>query len=108
MSDWMKVTDNMIRAATNTGKALGLFAGDMKREDVAAMLEAVLQVMPRAYEPRYPFLIRERGSATATKARIIEMGMQPGYFRIEMEDGRALNIHANEFVPQRSTARKEH
>ena len=101
MSDRTEITDNMVRAATNTGKALGLLAGDVRREDIAVMLEAVLQVRPRAYEPRYPFLIRDRGSSTAKKARIVEMGTQSGYFRVELEDGRTMHIHANEFFPKR-------
>lgn len=94
MTDRIELTDNMVRTAAK--------AGQVTEATARAMLAAAMEVMPRHYDgPRYPFFLRDAGSLKQRRARIICMGEQPGYFRIEAEDGQTMVVHANAFLPDR-------
>ena len=107
MTEHIEPTARMVAEALKAGRESGLLRADATDEQVKAFLATVMAVMPRHYSgPRYPFEIRnpyQSGPARfgITKVRIVSTDVQPGYFRIEREDGRTMSVHGNEFVPQR-------
>lgn len=90
MSDMFEPTDRMIQAAARAGQESGLWGAGATMENIArAMLKAAMEVMPRHYAgPKYPFQMRNTKGFSPSRVRIVSAGDQPGYFRIECEDGR--------------------
>jgi hypothetical protein len=100
----VELTQNMIHAAMRAGTESGALIVGAKREDVGKMLQAVLAVMPgRDLGPRYPLWVKT-GLGTK-KARFGSVTERYAYFRVEMEDGKEMVIHANDILPNRGPSK---